>query len=260
MIAPAVGVPFWAEPTRWWRGPARFERGLIVLDRRQAEEYPAGTAGRALVLDLAAVRRPQDALAFVRQHGPLWHGPDRPDVQEPWPRWQEAAAGAAAVLAVLVQLQDAVTGDRAALAALRHLLGSLPEAVGADLQQLLGARPDPDALLLATAATTVAHLINQGLAGVEERVEAAFRWTTFRHLPRPPAELFGDFALAPRAPTLLALAYHQLALLVVGRVPLRTCAECGRVFDVHDQRQQFCSPTCASRARQRRWRHRKEER
>lgn len=53
-------------------------------------------------------------------------------------------------------------------------------------------------------------------------------------------------------PHSLGLASAQLATVVVNRVAVATCPECGRVFQVEHGRQRFHDKQCAARARYRR--------
>jgi hypothetical protein len=103
--------------------------------------------------------------------------------------------------------------------------------------------------LIDQATQLLTYWTNQGLKGVEMGLAPSAHW----------GGRVGDFALTAYAPTLLGMAYHQLALTLNQRVPLRSCVECGRYFEVKDKRQRFCSSTCSGRARQRRFMERKEQ-
>jgi hypothetical protein len=74
----------------WARGSARLDGNDIVLRREDAEDYAFFEEDRLdkLVLDVAGLRNigtltdseqldPQPALAFVKRHGLLWHGPEQ---------------------------------------------------------------------------------------------------------------------------------------------------------------------------------------
>jgi hypothetical protein len=105
------------------------------------------------------------------------------------------------------------------------------------------------------ASVAVAWLVSEGLKGAEERLEADVQWG---YGPDEGGGDPGQLHLSVHPPSLLALIYHQLAMLFTGRVPLSTCDECGRFYAMDDPRKRFCSPTCANRSRRRRWRERQD--
>jgi hypothetical protein len=94
-------------------------------------------------------------------------------------------------------------------------------------------------------------VVSEGLEGATQSVTVAFEWETGpgARVPGYP----GTFLFSPRPPDLSGYAWHQLAMAIVNRAPMRSCEKSGRTFPVRDRRQRFCAPTCASRARYRRW-------
>lgn len=226
-------------PQEWLRGPARIDGEWVVLDRNRARTYsPIEEAD--LMYDLAAVRRPPDALAFVQRYGLLRHGPEQDDHRERYQELEKEALRLSNVLRLHTIIALAVGNDREeANDAIRELWSIEP-----DLRPIFEARAANDDELIDQATHIVAVMTNEGLAGVDFKVEPSINYEGGKR---------GDFSLCAWSPTLLGSIYHQLALSIVNRVPLRACVECRRYFPVKDKRQQFCSPTCSSRARQRRY-------
>ena len=236
-----------AQQPQWLRGEARYDRGWLSLDRATTEEYqPFQESG--LLFDLAAVREPQDAIAFVRRYGLLRHGPDDADLREPFSQWQADATTLAGMLAMTRAVRASAAGDEDASAELWQVWEP-------GLRRAFQAPAADDDELRQQASVAVAWLVSEGLKGAEERLEADVQWG---YGPEEGGGDPGQFHLSIHPPSLLALIYHQLAMLLTGRVPLGTCEECGRFYAMDDPRKRFCSPTCASRSRRRRWRERQD--
>lgn len=229
-----------AEPTRWLRGPkARHHAGWIELDRGGTETFsPITEAGAAF--DLAAVRTPDDAVAFVRRHGLLTQGPESVDLREPFTLWQEHAGRVQTVLLAYRGLTLAAQGDPDGV----KLLGAIEAVWRGNFQ----APPANDEELTMQATKAVAWLVSDGLEGTEERID-----------PASPNDPEWGFAFNAHPPNLLGYLYHELAMALTTRVPLGSCVECQRFYPITDRRQRFCSKTCADRARHRTYRQRKRE-
>src|SRR5215211_7469228 len=78
------------QPRGWIRGPARIDKGWIILDQKRAQLYQPMESTN-LVFDLASIRRPSDALEFCATYGLLWHGPDSDEYKEDFSAWVDAA-------------------------------------------------------------------------------------------------------------------------------------------------------------------------
>jgi len=217
----------------WLRGPIALTADRwLVLDRAQAVEYQpvVDAQGRASVFDLASIHQPKDAVRFAEQHGLLWHGPDTPDLRELFTDWWEEANDLRKTLDLCLGLQRARAGN----GSIRELRGWLGRSQGVQ-----------DADVLAQASVLLTNRVSQKLADCGLRLAANVQ-----------AEgAVGMFCLSPATASPLHHAYFQLAQLLANDVPLATCAEplCARFFEQTDPRQHYCSPTCANRARQRRW-------
>ena len=227
----------------WLRGPGKLEGDFIVLDRARATEYdPMETTG--LVFDLAALRRPTDALPFVRQYGLLFHGPHdhEEEFRESWSEWERSWGVLSFLLNVYVTLKKAVQGDVIAGHELRTNWAEVIQSQDDD------APPTDESFYLHVTNVLAAATIS-GLEKVEVGIAAA------HGLAKDGKRLggAGDFILTANPPNLLGYAYHQLAHIMNRGEPGSRCPECGRVFIIKDRRQRFCSPQCAQRGRYRRW-------
>lgn len=238
-----LASPIKPVPTPWLRGEATHEHGWIVLDPSRSAEYQPYEEGD-LLWDLAAIRRPIDAVEFVRRYGLLRHGPGSSDFRERFSDWEQEARTLTGYLMLYRALRGALQGDGESLEELRDTwepnLRPLPSPRGQRLDVSALYRP---------ASEFIAAGISAGLQGAEERVSAAASWenATTGERGNP-----GAFLLVASTPHLLGHAYHQFALLVVNQKPVAICIACGRVYLVTDPRQNYCTPACARRTRARR--------
>lgn len=229
--------PVRAEPTTWLRGVATIAGEWIVLDPARAEEYePYGET--ELVFDLANIRRPPEALVFVQRYGLLRHGPGAGSFRERFADFESEALAFHGLLHLCAFLRRAVNGDAEAL-------GWLRDVWQPHQRPMFQAAAADDGELLMQVSKVIALVISEGLNGTEQGIVSGAEWGD------PPA--LDRFMLAARPPDLLGYAYHQVAMLLVNRVPTAPCQDCGRYFLVTDQRQRYCSKTCGNRARHRRW-------
>lgn len=224
--APAAG-------RSWLRGPVTLTPDKwLVLDWAQAVKYQLALEAqeRALVFDLANIHQPKDAVRFAEQHGLLWHGPEATDLREPFVDWWKEANDLRKTLDLCLTLRHArarIVGIRT----LRNVLG----------QNRVGS----DADMFAHASMLLSERVNQKLADTTIHVAAdvgAEGWA-------------GTFRLDLASASPLHHAYFQLAQALLNNVQFAKCPEpvCHRFFAQTDARQHYCSPTCANRARQRRW-------
>jgi hypothetical protein len=263
-LGPTYAQATRAAPPKWLRGPARIEDGVVVLDRERAKEYwPLDVPD--LAFDLAAVTNQADILRIVRRYGLLRHGPEASQLRETVGSFLNEASRLALVLDLYGLLRRAAEGNKTATEALRARM----EGVAGVRRMIVDIRPSTGrslhpptttSAMLEQANLAITFFLNVGLEDVRERVTPASTWYVVdsedaNEPPPSPAEFF----LTPMPPDLLGHAYHQLALMVATRAPVRTCDECGRVFTIRDRRQRFCTTTCAGRARYRRFVNRKQK-
>jgi hypothetical protein len=226
----------------WLRGRARLENGVIRLDRAAAEEFDLYAEMDGLLDRLTNVRDPHDALAFVRAYGLLRTRPEVEDLAEPFEEWEAMASLLRDAFHLYAALASPVLDGDAA----RHLKGRirriavmLEAELTIDLDEV--GRED----LRGIAADVLARLLNAGLGEATIGVASA---TWLDPAPGPP----GVFLFSPRVSNPMEAAFYQIANVIVNRLEMRACEECGALFPVRDQRQRF-HPRCGNRNRQRRF-------
>lgn len=224
----------------WLRGPAHMVGEQVFLDRDKATRYQP-SAEPKMLFDLAAIRRPADAIAFVAEYGLLRHGPAAPYAQEPFQAWAETAYTFTNLLDLYHLIRAADDGDQAAMA-------TLWDEWSHRIQPLLRAAPETNQELLAAASHTLGALVSEGLRDAEIAVDSVWE-TTGGEGGRSPDP--GAFAFAPRFRDLIGLAYFSLAMMVCLRTPLRVCAYCGRKFAPRSRTQRFHDRQCALKGRRR---------
>ena len=229
-----------ATPRPWLRGEARYEDGAIILTK--PEEYQP-YAEKGLVDALSQVRKPADAVAFARRFGLLRRGPGSTELREPYSQWEQEVSTLNALLRLYVVLQAALTDD--APARRQRAIDELWEVWQPVFRSSFQEEPETDEQLLLQASAALTWAINDGLGDTREAVGIVH---TADGVPQA-----GYFAFFAQPPHLLGYAYHELAMRVVSRAPMRYCEECGRSFLVVDQRQRYCGKSCANRARYKRW-------
>jgi hypothetical protein len=261
---------------RWLRGPAWQDGESIVLDCDRAEEYQP-LAEPTVGLDLTSVRTPADAVAFATRFGLLRSSSaetigDRPALaREPFVQFAEAASKLRDIVENALDVRDAVDGDADALARLRSNF-VVPDdhnvivskqifskknsnQVVRVVKQVVKAREilsREKRLVDADDRTILIHASDWsalGLSGglIDARPYVFDRAGTGEAVPP------GQLRVGILPETLLEVCYLTTALALAEKEPLEICPECRRVFIVEDGRQKFCTPTCASRARFRRF-------
>ena len=219
----------------WVKGPAIVEGNEVVLDERRAERYLLHEREQVehMAFDLAAMafhrsgRDPQQAVAFVRRYGLLWHGPDQlgsGGCRESLEDWWHEAEKLSSLLLTSVRIGEAMREGSAAPVR-KHL-------------ETLGIGFDTDETYLMAATTAVARLLNQGMHDT--------KWGMSVIEP-------GELRLTHYPPNLVSDAYANLGTLISKRVEFRECPGCGRVFPPISGRQKYHDPQCATRTRQRKW-------
>ncbi len=234
-------------PTQWLRGPAHVRAGMVELDRERSTQYVVHPDPER-PLRLASIRSRDDVLRFAATDGLLRTGPGAAKPAEDLKGVQSEAKQMAQVLRLHANVRDVLAGVPGALerlrtwdAYLRKAYRSLEPEGFAPPPFMRPGRNPTDVELTPFAMIGLEWLVNCGLEGTESRILAVTGDS-----PR-----FEDFG---QPQDLLAYAYFDLKALVIRRVPVTTCEECGRFFEVDDPRKRFCSTRCGTRARHRRWR------
>lgn len=252
-----IGRPYSTAPLRWRRGQARLRAGSVVLDTE--EEYQATistdriAAGHPNVLrDLAALatgvqasgaERRRRLLQFVATHGLLQAGPGQAN-REVVEGIYSAANALAMLLALHVDLQaaDEPTPREGRL----RLKENWGQSLAMQAPQAADNPAEHYPLLLTHAVLLPGLNFGVGGLGSGTRLQV-------RAMGTPADWGQPNLGFDASAPDLLGLAYLQMAYLVTGGVRLRVCRDpaCGRVFQVEDDRQQFCEPAHGARLRSR---------
>lgn len=257
-----VGTTFWLQFPQWVRGPAKIDGKEIVLDEDRVEEYfihePTDLlpdlAGLAEFLDSRS-KGEKLAVTFARRHGLLWHGPDKVgsgECREQLEKWIYAAIRIRIVALLYVRLLDSMQSG--SIAPLRELQKELKW----DWTTLFKDKPATDWEYLSYASTAVAQMVNEGLGDCSNMIVAACAIED----PEDPDSPLGDpgvFITDVRPKTLEATAYAHFSQQIEHQVPLSECPGCGRPFLPKSGKQQYCSESCASTARWRRWKGKKAE-
>ena len=229
-------------PQRWRRGEARFDKRArtIEIDRARSEIYEM-PPGPEVALDLARIRRPEDAIAFAKTWGLLETPPDAPLLVERWDVWETHAGALRTLLALVTASRRAIEGDEPALKLLRDwwALGA-KYGIADQLAKSYGAEAESDDAFLDQVARRLASVLNIGMEFTYEFVEPS-PWQA------------GEWILTAVSRTLRARAYRETAAMIVGYKELRRCAadDCRAYFIPSDPRQLYCSARCNNRVRQR---------
>jgi hypothetical protein len=225
----------------WAKGPAFVEGNDVVLDESRAKRYWLHEPEQVeqMAFDLAAMafhrsgRDPQQAVAFVRRYGLLWHGTDKLGsgrCRESLDDWWHEAEKLSSLLLISVKLGEAMREGSAAPVR-KHF-------------EVLGIRFETDETYLMAATTITARLINQGMQDTKWGMEVI----------EP-----GELRLTHYPPNLVSAAYANLGALISKKVEFKECPGCGRVFLPASAKQKYHDQNCATRTRQRKWKRDKPE-
>ena len=187
-------------------------------------------------------------MRFVRRHGLLWHGPEAVGSGECRESLREVGVAGFTLSFIVTfyqRLMEAVeTGSVEPVRNLRFL-----QNYASDI--LNQATNDDEYLML--ASMLLAQHINQKLAGCREGIAAA---CGFQGADGGPMAGPGVFMHDVHPSNLEAAAYHHFTQLIVAHAELRACPGCGRTFAPKSRKQKYCTPSCASTSRGRRFRER----
>jgi len=244
------GVANWYQYPRWVRGPAKIVRDEIVLDEGRAQPYFLYDP-RGLMFDFAELAADlnnldaQRAVAFARRYGLLWHGADELGTgrcREPLRDWWIQSHVFALTADLYVRLKEAAK------------TGSADELRTSPLdfmEAIEGGDPEDDGFCIEAASLYLAEAISFNLKGTQLGVSSSLGLDVKRR-----GSL--TFLLTQNPPNLVAAAYVQLAMAMVNRAPMKECQGCGRMFIPESGKQKYCTKSCASTSRWRRWKTRQE--
>jgi hypothetical protein len=231
----------------------------IVLRREDAEDYAFFEQDRLdkLVLDVAGLRNigtladperldPQPALAFVRRHGLLWHGPEQlasGECREPLRSLYFEGEELTLSIGLYMLLRESLNTSSAQ--PLKQYLWLLR-----DMRVFFGAMPQDSEELLRGISIKLAERISSGMEGCQQTFLAACSLERGGVEVGPP----GDFLWGVDPPNLVAAAYNQFASLIVTKARFKGCPGCGLFFRAEHGNQIYCSSSCSDRARKRKQR------
>jgi hypothetical protein len=133
---------------------------------------------------------------------------------------------------------------------IRKMISDFPEMFGLDEHK---AREhdltQDDQVLMNTASMLLAEAVTSKLEGTSMGVVSCVLTNLRTNGP-------DTFLLSQNPPDLLAAAYVRFAESVVHRAPIKECPGCGRRFVPSSGKQKYCTKSCASTSRGRRYRAR----
>ena len=241
-------LPVLAQYPQWARGPAHIVEDQVVLEESRAEPYYIHEADNELMFAFARLAADldnldeRDVLAFVRRYGLLRHGAEdlsSGKFSEPLAEvWAEARVFAE-FLELYVKLRDSVrTGSSEPL-----------RTAKIDFSRYFGHKAADGETLMAQAGVFLAEQVTEALEGCTHGVVPAALGVSSSNPDR--------FLLSINPPNLLSLAYVRFAQVIVDRAPMVECPGCGGTFIPESGKQKYCTKSCASTSRWRRWKDRR---
>ena len=224
-------------------------------------------------IELANVKTPSDAVAFVRRFGLLKKSERLGDATsvkydaqrgELFTDFQDAAKELQYILMLTLEVRRGNQGDADAISRLReHMV--IPEDTelcswSMGVKEVLGRAGDlyspeerfegvDNRTLLMGVSQKAADKLNDGLAG-DNAAPYVFDRAFIGESVCP-----GAWRLGVAPTTLEGVCYLTVALMLAEKEPIEVCREltCGHFFVATDGRQKFCTPACGNRARYRRY-------
>ena len=239
------GMGSWRQYPFWARGAARIEDHEIVLDEERAQTYYLFESTDLLfdLADLAADSAnpdPRNALTFARRYGLLWHGNKdlgSEKCRESLEEWWEEADTLAATTDLYVRLKYSVRSGSAE----PLLTGPVDYAAFED-----DSITKNNESLMEFTSQLLAEMISRRLEGCGIGITSSLGLDV---KPREPL----SFLLTQHPTDLVSAAYIQLAQAMANRAPVEVCPGCGKMFMPESGKQKYCTKSCASTSRWRRW-------
>ena len=239
------GMGSWRQYPFWARGAARIEDHEIVLDEERAQTYYLFES-TDLLFDLADLTAdsanpdPRNALTFARRYGLLWHGNKdlgSEKCRESLEEWWEEADTLAATTDLYVRLKYSVRSGSAE----PLLTGPVDYAAFED-----DSITKNNESLMEFTSQLLAEMISRRLEGCGIGITSSLGLDV---KPREPL----SFLLTQHPTDLVSAAYIQLAQAMANRAPVEVCPGCGKMFMPESGKQKYCTKSCASTSRWRRW-------
>lgn len=245
-----LGIASLASYPQWARGPARIVDNEVVLDERRAEPYRL-FADTEFAFDFVEILDdwqnpdPRRILSFVRRFGLLRHGAEKlgtGECRETLESWWEEARKLAWVMDLHIRLKESIkTGSAAPV-----------RAASLDPAALLKEHTEEDAhRFMQQVSAILAEIMS-----VKLEAEGCTLGVGSAVLIDGGEDNAGAFLLSYNPPNLVAAAYAQFAMLMIHRKAIAECPGCRRMFAPESGKQKYCTKSCASTSRWRRWNER----
>lgn len=252
----------------WLRGPAWIDGDDLVVDRSRASTYHP-LAEPDVGIELARVRTPEDALAFVQRFGLLRQPlslPGQPlkPLRESFGAFEIDAEELRYILEKARLVRRGAETDPDAIGQLRQLLlipenaevSVCDEKTGEYVTRRAGDVYSPDERFVGVDDRTIVmyaheyHVARRLNEGIADSPPCVYDRAYMGESVSP-----GSLRVGVRPGTLAGVCYLSVALALADRMPVGVCADptCGRPFFITDRRQRFCSRACGNRVRFRRF-------
>jgi hypothetical protein len=234
---------------KWLRGPARIENDRIVLDVNKAEFYNP-MRQPDVGEELARVRNDREALVFTTRFGPLWDQGTAAMINSGWPsdsiektislkitNLREHAGTLRRIITQVIRVRRAAKDPKV----VKRIRDTWNFVLGDRPDELKRIQAMSDRSILEHEMESVTLLLSSGLGGgicVYDRSV----------IGEPNCEP-GQIRIGIQPSTLLDVCYLQVAFALTEGVEFLECERCRTLFQPHDGRQRFCTPTCNAKTR-----------
>jgi hypothetical protein len=258
-VSQRSGLAQWQQCPVWARGPAHIVNDEVVLDEDRAEPYHMRGTDELMfeLADLAAdwnKRDTRDVLTFIRRHGMLWHGErdlGTGTCRESLSTWWLESRTLAFLMQLFAELKESARTRSGG--PIRKMISDFPEMFGLDEQVAREqARRQSNQVLMNTYSVLLSEVVTSKLEGTSMGLVSTVLTDLRGNGP-------DTFLLSQNPPDLLAAAYVRFAQAIVHRAPIEECPGCGRRFIKRSGKQEYCTKSCASTSRWRRWKERQTE-
>ena len=201
-------------------------------------------------------------MAFARRYGLLWHGAEylgTGECRERLSDWWNVANDLRLVLTLYRSVQEAVrTGSVQPIRSLEIDWAAIgwSKLIVDDGSRLGWPEEEPDLteeytdeLYLVDMCKILAELVNLGLEDCGVGLLSLSSPDTEYSQP-------GKFLIRVAPQNLVSAAYANYATIIAKRQDIKECPGCGRMFSPESGRQKYCTKSCASTSRWRRWKER----
>lgn len=237
-------------PETWGRGQARIEDNSIELTSQETYDPRAPHIGEEMLFDLANLRTKRDGLLFASRYGLLFAPHPKPGYKESFGQWLDHARDLRGALTLYSLSNQAVSNKAkdkdAVLQTLKESLRPFRARLGPDGHEFLDRYSVKEQANIVIGEVVNAHLPQSRVAATAllYQEDEHGQWSVGTGAPP-------SFLWHPRFGSLLELAHFMLAAALMGRLEVRACKGCRRVFVPDPSDRLYHSSRCANAARQR---------